>query len=77
MTDSFRLDGLEFTALNGGPQFTFTETVSFVVDCTSQDEVDYYWEKLSVGGEPGPCGWLKDRYVLSWQVVPTVLAELL
>lgn len=77
MIATFRLDGQEFIALNGGPQFTFTEAVSFQIDCASQEEVDYYWQKLSDGGEPGPCGWLKDRFGLSWQVVPTVLAELL
>ena len=77
MTTSFRLAGQEFVALNGGPQFKFTEAVSFVIDCQTQDEVDYYWEKLSEGGEKGPCGWLKDKFGLSWQVVPTILDELL
>ena len=77
MTASFRLDGQRFTALNGGPQFTFTEAVSFVIDCKDQEEVYYYWDKLTDGGEPGPCGWLKDRFGLSWQVVPTRLPELL
>ncbi|MEA2597145.1 MAG: hypothetical protein QOF01_3614 [Thermomicrobiales bacterium] len=77
MTTSFRLDGQEFIALNGGPMFKFTEAVSFSIDCGDQEEVDYYWEKLSEGGEEGPCGWLKDRYGLSWQVVPRVLNELL
>ena len=78
LTASFRLDGQEFTALNGGPMFKFTEAVSFVIDCKTQDEVDYYWAKLGEdGGEPGPCGWLKDRYGLSWQVVPSRLPELL
>ena len=77
MTISFRLDGQEFIALNGGPQFKFTEAVSFLIECASQEEVDEFWEKLSAGGEPGPCGWLKDRFGLSWQVVPTVLFELL
>ena len=77
MTVSFRLAGQEFVALDGGPQFTFTEAVSFVIDCASQDEVDYFWDKLSAGGEPGPCGWLKDKFGLSWQVVPAVLTELL
>ena len=77
MIATFRLNGQEFIALNGGPQFTFTEAVSFQIDCASQEEVDYYWEKLADGGEPGPCGWLKDRFGLSWQVVPTVLTELL
>ena len=77
MTTSFRLDGQEFIALNGGPQFKFTEAISFVIDCESQDEVDELWEKLSDGGEPGPCGWLKDKFGLSWQVVPSVLGEML
>lgn len=77
MTVEFELDGQRFVALNGGPQYKFTEAVSFVVNCENQDEVDEYWEKLSEGGEKGPCGWLKDRYGLSWQVVPTVLPELL
>lgn len=73
----FSLDGQLFTALNGGPQFTFDEAVSFQIDCADQAEVDHYWTKLSEGGEEGPCGWLKDKYGLSWQVVPTVLGELL
>ncbi|MDQ3680496.1 MAG: VOC family protein [Actinomycetota bacterium] len=77
MTVNFELDGHEFIALNGGPQFTFDEAISFQVNCESQDEVDKLWEKLSDGGEEGPCGWLKDRYGLSWQVVPTVLDELI
>src|SRR5438132_325745 len=77
MTVSFELDGQEFLALNGGPQFTFSEALSFQVFCRTQDEVDAYWSKLSEGGEEGPCGWLKDRFGLSWQVVPTVLPELL
>lgn len=77
MTVEFELDGQRFVALNGGPQFTFTEAVSFAVSCESQDEVDRLWDVLSAGGEPGPCGWLKDRYGLSWQVVPTALPELL
>ncbi len=77
MTVHFELDGQEFLALNGGPEYTFTEAVSFVVTCTSQEEVDRYWEKLSEGGEEGVCGWLKDRYGLSWQVTPTILPELL
>lgn len=76
MTVAFELDGRRFVALNGGPQFSFTEAVSFVVSCETQAEVDDYWEKLSDGGEKGPCGWLKDRYGLSWQVVPTVLERL-
>jgi predicted 3-demethylubiquinone-9 3-methyltransferase (glyoxalase superfamily) len=76
MTVDFELDGRPFMALNGGPQFTFDEAISFVVDCADQDEVDYYWTKLSEGGEEGPCGWLKDRFGLSWQVVPSALGEL-
>ncbi len=77
MTAEFQLEGQEFVALNGGPQFKFTEAISFVVNCENQEEVDYFWEKLSEGGEKSRCGWLKDKYGLSWQVVPTVLAELL
>jgi predicted 3-demethylubiquinone-9 3-methyltransferase (glyoxalase superfamily) len=77
MVATFRLDGQEFMALNGGPQFRFTEAVSFLIDCASQEEVDYYWDRLSEGGETGPCGWLKDRFGLSWQVNPTVLTEML
>jgi predicted 3-demethylubiquinone-9 3-methyltransferase (glyoxalase superfamily) len=77
MTVSFELDGQPFVALNGGPDFSFTEAVSFQVACADQDEVDYYWNALSEGGEEGPCGWLKDRYGLSWQIVPTALYELL
>ncbi len=77
MTVAFELDGREFLALNGGPDFTFNEAVSFQVFCETQDEVDSYWSKLSDGGQEGPCGWLKDRFGLSWQVVPKVLSELL
>jgi len=77
MTVDFELDGQEFVALNGGAQYHFTEAVSFVVNCETQDEVDEFWEKLSEGGEQGPCGWLKDKYGLSWQVVPTMLGELI
>ncbi len=77
MTVEFELNGLEFIGLNGGPHFKFTEAVSFSVACKSQKEVDYYWEKLSEGGEEGRCGWLKDRFGLSWQVNPTVLGEML
>jgi predicted 3-demethylubiquinone-9 3-methyltransferase (glyoxalase superfamily) len=77
MTVSFELDGKKFTALNGGPEFSFSEAISFQVSCTSQDEVDAYWSKLTEGGEEGPCGWLKDRFGVSWQVVPTALPELL
>jgi predicted 3-demethylubiquinone-9 3-methyltransferase (glyoxalase superfamily) len=72
MTVSFELDGDEFVALNGGPQFKFTEAVSFVINCDTQQEIDYYWEKLTAdGGEEVQCGWLADKYGLSWQVVPT------
>jgi predicted 3-demethylubiquinone-9 3-methyltransferase (glyoxalase superfamily) len=77
MTVSFELDGQKYLALNGGPEFTFDEAISFQVSCKNQDEVDAFWSKLSEGGEEGPCGWLKDRYGLSWQIVPTVLPELL
>jgi predicted 3-demethylubiquinone-9 3-methyltransferase (glyoxalase superfamily) len=79
MTVVFELSSQEFIALNGGPVFRFTEAISFVVNCASQDEVDHYWEKLSAGGDEGAqqCGWLKDRYGVSWQVVPAVLGELL
>ena len=76
MTVTFELDGQKFVALNGGPQFTFNEATSFQVSCETQDEVDYFWNRLSEGGEEGPCGWLKDRYGLSWQIVPTALIEL-
>src|SRR5688572_5386110 len=77
MTATFTLDGVEFVALNAGPQFKFTEAVSFVVNCKTQEEVDYYWEKLSEGGgKKDRCGWLKDKFGLSWQVVPIVLTEL-
>ncbi|HJV66881.1 MAG TPA: VOC family protein [Geomonas sp.] len=79
MTVAFELAGQRFVALNGGPQFQFSEAVSFVVNCESQAEIDYYWEKLSEGGDPKAqmCGWLKDRYGLSWQIVPANLGELL
>jgi predicted 3-demethylubiquinone-9 3-methyltransferase (glyoxalase superfamily) len=77
MTAAFQLNGQEFTALNGGPQFTFSPAISFVVNCETQQEVDELWEKLSKGGEKQVCGWLKDKYGLSWQVVPTVLVEML
>ncbi len=77
MTASFQLEGLEFTALNGGPQFAFTEAISLHVSCESQDEVDYFWKALTDGGEEGQCGWLKDRYGLSWQIIPTRLHLLL
>lgn len=77
MTVEFALDGQKFVALNGGPQFTFDEAVSFQIHCKDQDEVDYFWSKLADGGEEGPCGWLKDRFGLSWQVVPDGLIEML
>ncbi len=77
MTVTFELDGVEFTALNGGPQFKFNEAVSFRIRCETQEEVDHFWTSLSEGGEEGPCGWLKDRYGLSWQIVPTALTDLL
>ena len=77
MTVDFVLDGQELTAINGGPQFPFTEAVSMLINCADQAEVDYYWAKLTDGGEEGPCGWLKDRYGLSWQVVPPGMTELL
>jgi predicted 3-demethylubiquinone-9 3-methyltransferase (glyoxalase superfamily) len=77
MTVEFELDGLRFVALNGGPDFTFSEAISFQVDCGTQEEVDEYWSKLSEGGEEGPCGWLKDKFGLSWQIVPNVLPRLL
>src|SRR5690349_21075424 len=77
MTVVFELDGQEFIALNGGPHFKFTEAVSFAVACTTQEEVDAYWEKLSAGGQEGQCGWLKDKFGLSWQVNPTTLGQLL
>ncbi|MEU5582539.1 MULTISPECIES: VOC family protein [Streptomyces] len=77
LTVEFGLDGKDFMALNGGPEFTFDEAVSFTIDCADQEEVDYYWAKLSEGGAEGPCGWVKDKYGLSWQVVPTALNELL
>jgi len=79
MTVAFELDGQRFTALNGGPLFKFNEAVSFQVNCRTQEEVDYYWEKLSVGGneKAQQCGWLKDKYGVSWQVVPSVLVELI
>src|SRR2546423_4836765 len=77
MTVSFELDGQGFVALNGGPEFTFSEAISFQVSCETQEEVDHFWGKLSEGGEEGPCGWLKDRFGVSWQVVPTALPRLL
>ncbi|MEJ7726568.1 MAG: VOC family protein [Actinomycetes bacterium] len=77
LTVAFELDGQAYTALNGGPDFTFSEAISFQIDCRDQDEVDHYWTKLSEGGEEGPCGWLKDKFGLSWQVIPRALPELL
>lgn len=77
MVVMFELDGQEFMGLNGGPQFKFSEAISFVVNCETQEEVDYHWEKLSAGGQPHRCGWLKDKFGLSWQIVPTALAKLM
>ena len=77
MTVTFQLEGQEFMALNGGPYFKFTEAISLLVNCKTQEEMDELWEKLSVGGETGVCGWLKDKYGLSWQIVPTVLGEMM
>jgi predicted 3-demethylubiquinone-9 3-methyltransferase (glyoxalase superfamily) len=77
MTVEFEIDGQKFVALNGGPLFKFNEAVSFQVHCETQEEIDYYWSRLAEGGEEGPCGWLKDRYGLSWQVVPKVLPDML
>jgi predicted 3-demethylubiquinone-9 3-methyltransferase (glyoxalase superfamily) len=77
MVASFQIEGQQFSALNGGPLFKFTEAISFVVDCESQAEVDTLWTRLSEGGAPGQCGWLKDKFGLSWQIVPRVLLELL
>jgi predicted 3-demethylubiquinone-9 3-methyltransferase (glyoxalase superfamily) len=77
MTVEFELDGTRFTALNGGPNYTFNEAISFQVSCENQEEVDAYWSKLTEGGEEGPCGWLKDRFGVSWQIVPTALVKLL
>jgi predicted 3-demethylubiquinone-9 3-methyltransferase (glyoxalase superfamily) len=77
MTVSFELDGQKFVALNGGPEFKFSEAISFQVSCATQEEVDTFWDTLSEGGEAGPCGWLKDKFGVSWQIVPAVLPELL
>jgi predicted 3-demethylubiquinone-9 3-methyltransferase (glyoxalase superfamily) len=77
MTVEFELNGQTFVALNGGPDFTFNEAVSFQVSCENQEEVDYYWERLAENGEEGPCGWLKDKFGLSWQIIPTALPKLL
>ena len=76
MTVEFELDGQRFVGINGGPDFTFDEAISLQIDCEDQAEVDYYWGRLSEGGAEGPCGWLKDRYGLSWQVVPTGMDEM-
>ena len=77
MSATFQLDGLEFIAFNGGPTFTFSPAVSFFVRCETQQEIDYLWEKLSAGGETQRCGWLKDKFGVSWQIVPPILGELL
>ena len=77
MTVDFELDGAPFVALNGGPEFSFTEAVSFQIDCADQEEVDRYWDAFADGGEPGPCGWIKDKFGLSWQVIPAALGTLL
>lgn len=77
MTVTFELDGQQFIGLNGGPEFKFSEAISLFVTCESQEEVDYFWNRLAEGGEEGPCGWLKDRFGLSWQIIPTALPELL
>ncbi len=77
MSATYELEGQQFYALNGGPQFSFTPAVSFYVDCKTQEEVDYYWEKLSEGGRKDRCGWLQDKFGLSWQIVPSILSELL
>ncbi len=77
MTVNFQLEGQEFIALNGGPQFKFTEAISLLVSCDTQQEVDELWRKLSAGGEEGPCGWLKDKFGLSWQIVPTALGKMM
>ena len=77
MVMEFEIDGQKFTALNGGPIFKFTPAISFFVNCTSQEEVDYYWEKLSEGGEKSQCGWLVDKFGISWQIVPTILGQLM
>ena len=77
MTVEFELEGQRFVALNGGPHFRFSEAISFQVHCDTQEEIDFFWSRLSEGGEEGPCGWLKDRFGLSWQVVPSALPEML
>lgn len=77
LTVEFEINGQKFVGLNGGPQFTFNESISFMIHCADQDEVDYYWNRLTEGGEESECGWLKDKFGVSWQVVPTVLYELM
>ncbi len=77
MVTSFQLNGTRFIGLNGGPTFTFNEAVSFVVDCETQEEIDYYWNKLTEDGEESQCGWLKDKYGVSWQIVPSILEKLM
>ena len=77
MVVEFELEGQRFVAINGGPEFAFDEAVSLQINCETQEEIDYYWERLTEGGEEGPCGWLKDRYGLSWQVTPTGMEEML
>ena len=77
MVAIFELNGNKFMALNGGPEFNFTEAVSFVVNCETQDEIDHYWNKLTEGGKEGKCGWLKDKYGVSWQIVPSILGKLM
>jgi predicted 3-demethylubiquinone-9 3-methyltransferase (glyoxalase superfamily) len=77
MSATFHLNGVKFMALNGGPQFKFTEAISFFVSCGTQKEIDYFWEKLSAGGKKSRCGWLKDKFGVSWQIVPPILSELL
>ncbi len=77
MTIPFELEGREFLALNGGPEFNFTPAISFIVDCQTQEEVDWYWDRLLEGGEAEQCGWLRDKFGVSWQIVPSILAELM
>jgi predicted 3-demethylubiquinone-9 3-methyltransferase (glyoxalase superfamily) len=77
MVVNFELNGRKFMGLNGGPQFKFNEAISMVVDCETQEDIDYYWSKLTDGGEEGNCGWLKDKFGMSWQIVPTILGELM
>ena len=77
VTVRFRLNGVEFVGINAGPEFTFSEAVSFLIPCEDQDEVDYYWRELTNGGEEGPCGWLKDKFGLSWQVTPRKVLEMI